>query len=188
MGEVVVSGPNVMLGYWNNAEATSAMIDEQGWLHTGDKARIENEHIYITGRLKDILVLSNGEKVPPADIELAISLDPLFEQVLVIGEGKPFLSVIITLEPSIWVDEIKTQGFDANDPDLLNSKHAQNFALGRIAETLKSFPGYTNVRAVALQDNQWTIEDGSMTPTMKLRRKIIIERNIEHIDNMYAGH
>ncbi|MEE8379983.1 MAG: AMP-binding protein, partial [Gammaproteobacteria bacterium] len=186
--ELLARSPSTMLGYWNNSEATSAMIDNDGWLHTGDKARIENEHIYITGRLKDILVLSNGEKVPPADIELAISLNPLFEQVLIIGENKPFLSVIITLEHNAWVKEMNAQGFDINDSELLNSKPVKRFVLDRIAETLTGFPGYTAVRAVTLQNKLWTIEDETMTPTMKLRRAIIIERNQQNIDEMYAGH
>ncbi len=186
--ELLARSPSTMLGYWNNTEATSTMIDNDGWLHTGDKARIENEHIYITGRLKDILVLSNGEKVPPADIELAISLNPLFEQVLIIGENKPFLSVIITLEHDTWIKEVNTQGFDLNDPELLNTKPVRRFALDCIAETLKGFPGYTTVRAVTLLNKLWTIDDETMTPTMKLRRAVIIERNQTNIDEMYAGH
>jgi long-chain acyl-CoA synthetase len=186
--ELLARSPSTMLGYWNNDEATSAMIDENGWLHTGDLARIEDEHIYITGRLKDILVLSNGEKVPPADIELAISLNPLFEQVLIIGENKPFLSVFITLEHDAWITEAKSQGFDINDPEYLKSKPVQQFVLDQIAENLKGFPGYTTVRAVTLLNELWTIEDGSMTPTMKLRRAVIIERNQSNIYEMYAGH
>ncbi len=186
--ELLARSPSTMLGYWNNTEATSAMVDSDGWLHTGDKARIEKDHIYITGRLKDILVLSNGEKVPPADIELAISLNPLFEQVLIIGENKPFLSVIITMEHESWTKEANIQGFDLNDSEILKSKPVRRFALDCIAETLKGFPGYTTVRAVTLLSELWTIDDGTMTPTMKLRRAVIIERNKENIDTMYAGH
>jgi long-chain acyl-CoA synthetase len=186
--ELLARSPSNMLGYWNNDEATSAIIDENDWLHTGDMALIKTEHIYITGRLKDILVLSNGEKVPPADIELAISLNPTFEQVLIIGENKPYLSVIITLEHDAWIKEAISQGFDLNDPEYLNSKPVRQFALDQIAENLKGFPGYTTVRAVTLLNELWTIEDGSMTPTMKLRRAVIVERNQEKIDEMYAGH
>ena len=68
--ELLIRSPSVMMGYWNQDEATRAAIDSDGWLHTGDKARIQDDHIYITGRLKEILVLSNGEKVPPADLNL----------------------------------------------------------------------------------------------------------------------
>jgi long-chain acyl-CoA synthetase len=86
----------------NNHAATAKMLDADGWLSTGDQARIEGRHLYITGRIKDILVLSNGEKVPPADMEIAIGFDPLFEQVLVIGEGRSYLTALLVLNADLW--------------------------------------------------------------------------------------
>ncbi|HEY0822214.1 MAG TPA: long-chain fatty acid--CoA ligase, partial [Ramlibacter sp.] len=89
--ELLVRGPIVMQGYWEDPEKTAATVDADGWLHTGDIGRIDDTgHVYIVGRIKDILVTSTGEKVPPADVELALGEDPLFEQVMVIGEGRPF--------------------------------------------------------------------------------------------------
>ncbi len=186
--ELLTRSPSVMMGYWNNPEATQAMIDKDGWLHTGDKVRIENNHIYITGRLKEIIVLSNGEKIPPADMEMAITLDPMVEQALVIGEGKPYLSVLVVLESETWKTEAEAQGFDVSDPSVLNSKPVCKWILDRIAPQLKDFPGYAKVRAVTLLDTPWSIDDGTMTPTMKLRRTIIIEKNKDGIENMYKGH
>lgn len=91
--ELLTRGPSVSLGYWHNPSATRALIDAEGWLHTGDQARIgPRGHITITGRLKEILVLSTGEKVPPADLERALAGSPLVEQALVVGDGRPFLS------------------------------------------------------------------------------------------------
>ena len=92
--ELLARGPGVMLGYWNNVEATRTAIDADGWLHTGDRACIESGRVYITGRLKDIIVLSNGEKVPPADAEAAILRDTIFEQVMLVGEGRPKLGLL----------------------------------------------------------------------------------------------
>lgn len=186
--ELLVRSPSNMLGYWHNPEATEAIIDTEGWLYTGDKARIESDHIYITGRLKDIIVLSNGEKVSPVDIEATISLDPLFEQVLIIGEGRPFLTAIITLKQEAWKNVSRLQKFKNQDTNDLTAKAVRHFVLARIAERLKGFPGYTSVRAVTLQHEQWTIDDATMTPTMKLRRAVIIERNLEIIEKMYQGH
>ena len=186
--ELLVRSPSNMLGYWNNPEATKEMIDSDGWLHTGDKAKIEDDHIYITGRIKDILVLSNGEKVPPADMELAITLDPLFEQALVIGEGKPFLSAIIVLDPDVWQKEASKQGYDLTDNETLKTKPVQRFILDRIKRRLKGFPGYANVKAVTLQEKQWSVEDGTMTPTLKLKRPVITERNEDAIRRMYQRH
>ncbi|MGH8718614.1 MAG: AMP-dependent synthetase/ligase, partial [Burkholderiales bacterium] len=100
---LLVKGPNVMLGYWNNPDATKAMFTADGWLNTGDTARIDSEgRVYITGRLKEIIVLSNGEKIPPVDMETAILRDPLFEQVLVLGEARPYLSVMAVLNQDKW--------------------------------------------------------------------------------------
>ena len=117
--ELLVKGPNTMLGYWNNHAATSQVIDPDGWLHTGDQARISNGHVYITGRIKDILVLSNGEKVPPADMEMAISLDPLFEQVMVVGEGRSFLSALVVLSADLWTGLAREYGLDPENPGSL---------------------------------------------------------------------
>ncbi|HNG36960.1 MAG TPA: long-chain fatty acid--CoA ligase, partial [Nitrosomonas sp.] len=95
---LLIRGPNVMLGYWNNPEATKAVISEDGWLNSGDIAQIDEQgRVTITGRLKDIIVTSTGEKVPPADMEAAILRDPIFEQVMVVGEGRSYLGALVVL-------------------------------------------------------------------------------------------
>jgi len=186
--ELLSRSPSVMMGYWNNSSATNEAIDEDGWFHTGDKGRLENNHIYITGRLKEIIVLSNGEKVSPADMEMAICLDPIIEQALVVGEGKPYLSVIAVLEPEALKAAAETQGFDAKSVTAMTEKNVQQWMLARIAECLKDFPGYAKVRSVCVSDAAWTIEDGVMTPTMKLKRSVIVEQNQSKIEKMYEGH
>ena len=90
IGELLVRGGNVMQGYWHNAEATRAVLLPDGWLRTGDVAELRDGHLYICGRVKDIVVMSNGEKLAPADAEMAIQRDGAFEQVLLVGEGRPF--------------------------------------------------------------------------------------------------
>ena len=87
-GELLVRGPNIMAGYWRNEAATRAALDTDGWLHTGDLAEIRVGKIFIRGRAEDIFVMSNGEKLPPQDVELAILHDPVFEQVMLIGSGR----------------------------------------------------------------------------------------------------
>jgi long-chain acyl-CoA synthetase len=101
---LLVKGPNVMLGYWNNPDATRATIDADGWLNTGDVAHISGTgHVYITGRIKEIIVMSNGEKIPPNDMELAILHDPLFDQVMIFGEARPYLVALAVLNPEVWL-------------------------------------------------------------------------------------
>lgn len=187
-GELLARGPNVMLGYWNRPEATAQMIDAEGWLHTGDTARIEDGRVYITGRLKEIIVLANGEKVPPADMELAIALDPLFEQIMVLGEGRPYLTALAVLNADAWRTLAAQCGLDPEDPASLRAEAAQTAVLERIGRCLSAFPGYAQVRRAALLLEPWTIEANLMTPTMKLRRREILEHHADLVDDLYEGH
>ena len=185
--ELLVKGPTVMLGYWGNEEATNDVIDSDGWFHTGDKAKIENEHIYITGRIKEIIVMSNGEKVPPADIELAIGSDSLFEQVIVLGEAKPFLTAIITIEEESWTALAKVLDVPVNASSLESEKVKAIF-LERINNQLTDFPGYTKIIRAHIVLKPWDIEGGLITPTLKLKRSKIIERYQKEIIELYHGH
>jgi len=185
--ELQVRGPGVMLGYWNNHAATARIIDREGWLATGDQARIEHNHIFITGRIKDILVLSNGEKVPPADMESAISLDPLFEQVMVIGEGRPFLSALLVLNPEHWPEFARGLGVDPDDPHALGGAGVRSAVQKRVTRLLKDFPGYAKIRQVYLGLEPWSVENGLMTPTLKVKRPQVVERFAAEIGAMYQG-
>ena len=185
----MIKGPNVMLGYWNNEEATRAMIQDDGWLNSGDTGRIgEFGHVFITGRLKEIIVLSNGEKVPPNDMEAAIARDPLFEQVILLGEGKPFLTVMTVLNADQWRELAAESGMDAGNEAVLRTEQAEQLVLRRVAAQITEFPGYAQVRRVTATLEPWTVENGLMTPTMKLRRAKVMEKFNAEIDGMYAGH
>jgi long-chain acyl-CoA synthetase len=185
--ELLVKSPGVMLGYWNNHAATSRMIDAEGWLHTGDQARIENNHIYITGRIKDILVLSNGEKVPPGDMEMSIALNPLFEQVMVIGEGRPYLSAMIVLSGEHWPQLAQRCGVDPMSPDSLSDQRVINTVMRDVKAALSDYPGYAKIRRVTLHLEPWTIDNGLITPTLKVKRAKVLERFAGQVDHMYAG-
>jgi long-chain acyl-CoA synthetase len=186
--ELLARGPSIMLGYWDNPEATAAVIDADGWFHTGDKARIENNHVYITGRLKEILVLANGEKVPPADMEMAIALDPLFEQVMVIGDARPFLTVVTVLNPEQWEGYARGMKLDPDDPATLLNPDLQQALCEKLSDHLSEFPGFAQVRGITCTLDPWTIDNGLITPTMKLKRNRIMEHFAADIDRMYAGH
>jgi long-chain acyl-CoA synthetase len=185
---LMIRGPNVMMGYWQNDEATKSMIDADGWLNSGDTARIdETGHVFITGRLKEIIVMSNGEKVPPIDIEAAISRDGLFEQVVLIGEGKPYLSVLTALQNEQWKELAAEKGFSA-EAAALRDERVQRELLARIAAQMKDFPGYAQVRRITATLDAWTVENGLLTPTLKLRRSRVMEKFQAELDNMYSGH
>ncbi len=187
--ELLVRSPGVMQGYWQRPEATAEAIDEAGWLHTGDKARLDDSgHLYITGRLKDIIVLANGEKVPPADMEMAITLHPLFEQVLVCGECRPYLAAVAVLNRGEWEKLARTRGLDPDDPAALNAPAVQEQVLAIMGQQLRAFPGYAQVRRVALTLEPWTVENGLLTPTLKPRRNRIMAHHEKEIEALYAGH
>jgi long-chain acyl-CoA synthetase len=187
-GELLVRSPGMMSGYLNDPQATANTIDGDGWLHTGDLADIRNGRLYITGRLKDIIVLSNGEKVPPEDMEMAIARDPLFEQVMVVGEGRPYLAALVVLNHGHWTELAKRHGLDPADPSALSNGQATDEACRRIAAMLREFPGYAQVRRCALMLEPWTIENGLLTPTLKQRRAKLTEKHGAEIARLYAGH
>lgn len=184
--ELLTRSPSVMLGYWNNHSATHERIDTEGWLHTGDQARIDNRHLYLTGRLKDILVMSNGEKVPPADMEMAIGADPLFEQALIVGEGRPYLAALLVLNPERWTALAQQFQLNPADPTSLNHLGAQQAVLARVAKQLYAFPGYAKVRRAALLLEPWSIENDLLTPTLKIKRNKVIERYSDLINSLYS--
>lgn len=185
--ELLVRGPNVMLGYWNNHAATAEAIDVDGWLHTGDQARIEDNHIFITGRIKDILVLSNGEKVPPADMEMAIALDPLFEQVMVVGEGRPYLTALLVLSPDLWPGLARELGVDPDDPQSLNDENLLGQVMRHLRSAMVDFPGFAKIRRARVMLEPWSIDNGLITPTLKVKRAQVLARYDDLVDDMYTG-
>ncbi|WP_428607881.1 AMP-dependent synthetase/ligase [Sedimenticola sp.] len=188
-GELLARGDAVMLGFWNNPQETARVIDENGWFHTGDVARIDaTGHVYITGRIKDIIVLANGEKVSPADMEIAIAMDALFEQVLVIGEGRPFLAALIVPQTEHWRNLAEGLGLDPDDPTAMRDKKVLDQVYRRIGDQLREFPGYAQIRKVVLLGEAWSVENGYLTPTLKTKRKLIIEHCDSFIREIYNGH
>ncbi|MBI3560983.1 MAG: long-chain fatty acid--CoA ligase [Gammaproteobacteria bacterium] len=184
--ELQARSPGIMLGYWNNPTATHAALTEDGWLRTGDKARIHHGRIYITGRIKDILVLSNGEKIPPADMEAAITFDPLFAQALIIGEARSYLAALVVLNAEPWYPFAQSQGVNPRDPRALQAPQIHLALLDRIANALREFPGYAKVRRVTPLLEPWTVENGLLTPTLKTKRQLIVQRWSEQVEGMYS--
>ncbi len=186
---LLVRGPSNMLGYWNNPEATAAVIDKDGWLNTGDTASIdEHGHITITGRLKEIIVMSNGEKLPPADMESAILRDRLFDQIAIYGEGRSYLVVLAVLNGEQWQVLAKQAGVRADMPESLSDARVEQLVLQRIMEQLKEFPGYAKVRRVSLTLEPWSIENGLQTATLKIRRAKVYAHYEKEIAHLYEGH
>ena len=134
-----------------------------------------------------IIVTSTGEKIAPIDVESAIVADPLFEQVILLGEARPFLSVIAVLNRDEWQKISTERGFKGDSSELIDHG-VQQVVLERIRAQLKGLPGYADVRRATVTFEPWTIENGMLTPTMKLKRAQVMEKFNAEIDRMYAGH
>jgi long-chain acyl-CoA synthetase len=185
--ELLTRSRCVMRGYWRNPEATRAVIEANGWFHTGDRASVdEHGHLHIVGRIKEIIVLNNGEKVPPADMESAILLDPLFDQALVVGEGQPYLATIVVLNADHWAALARQHGLDPGLPQSLNDATMTKLLLQRVAAQVKDFPGYAQIRRVSATLEAWTVDNGLLTPTLKMKRDPIAEKYKDTIRAMYA--
>jgi long-chain acyl-CoA synthetase len=186
--ELMVRGPSVMVGYWKRAAESAQAIEPDGWLHTGDQAELSSGRIYIRGRIKDIIVTSTGEKIAPVDVESAILDDAMFEQALVVGDGRPFIAALGVLDREKWTQQAVELGLAPSDPAALKSEAAQRWALARIAAAVKALPAYARPRAVALSLQPWTVAEGLITPTLKPKRPAIEQRFAAEIAELYRGH
>ena len=184
--ELLTRSRCVMRGYWKNEAATHDMIDADGWLHTGDKASVDARgHYTIIGRIKDIIVLSNGEKISPSDMEAAILLDPLFDQVMIVGEGRPYLVALLVLNAEQWPDFVQALGQEAT-PAALKTPPVLKALKLRVNERLKHFPGHTQIRHVIPDLEAWTTEGGLLTPTLKIKRNQVFQHYRSAIETLYA--
>ncbi len=184
--ELQVKGPSVMKGYWKLPQETADVFTEDGWFKTGDQAEIaDNGRIRINGRLKEIIVTSSGEKISPNDLELAIVADPLFEQIMVVGEGKPFITALAVVNDEEFAKLAKEVGADPNDPATYDRRDVRMLAIKRMRKAASSFPQYGVPRNIWLLKDHWTIDNGLMTVTMKLRRREINKRFKKQIEQLY---
>ncbi len=182
--ELQVRSRSVMQGYWKReADTAAAFVD--GWLRTGDQAAIEDGRIRILGRLKEIIVTSTGEKIAPADLEQAITSDPLFEQALAFGDNRPFIASVVVLSRSGWARLAGELQLAAEAPDSLRAPAAVAAVLQRIRALTHSFPHYAQPRAVVLSLEPWTSENTLMTPTLKLKRQNLMAHFAADIDRLY---
>ncbi len=182
--ELLVRGPNVMRGYWKREEDTNKAITE-GWLHTGDQAAIEQGRIRILGRVKEIIVTSTGEKIAPADLELAITADALFEQAYVFGDNRPFIACVVVLSRSEWRRLAGGLQLDPDTAESLQSSLARETVVQRVRDLTRSFPHYAQPRAVVLTLEPWTVENTLMTPTLKIKRNNLAAHFAAEISQLY---
>ncbi|MDO5094678.1 MAG: AMP-binding protein, partial [Propionibacteriaceae bacterium] len=187
-GEVLFRGPNVMTGYWNNAQATAEAIDADGWLHTGDAGYVDVDgYLVITDRIKDIIVTLGGKNVAPQPIEGLILADPLFEHAVLLGDNRPCVTLLV--KPSLpHVEELgKLMQWPGEVADWLRSSELAEELRRRVADLTAILPIQERPKATEVMDEDLTMDNGLLTPTLKVRRRQVEERFKELIDNMYEA-
>jgi long-chain acyl-CoA synthetase len=188
-GELSVRGPSIMLGYWKDEVATREVIDDAGWLRTGDKiSRLDTDRIYLVGRFKELLVTATGEKASPADIESRLRELPLIEQVMVVGEARPYLTALIVPQPGPLALLRAEIGLTEGDDSPAARDAIEGVLLRRCQDVLQNAPRNHWIVGVALVMHPWTTGSGLLTSTHKLRRCEIVRAHARDIERLYEGH
>lgn len=187
-GELLVRSPSLMSGYWQDEVSTRAALDEAGWLHTGDKvSRLCSDRIYLTGRLKDLIVMSTGVKAAPCEIESRLAAEPLFEQIVVLGESRPYLVALVVPEASRLAALRQELHLPAGFEDADSRAALEKALLARCRERLAELPASHQVKRLAWVA-PFTLANGLLTSTHKPRRAAIGRLHAAEIDRLYAGH
>ena len=186
--EIQVRSPSVMQGYWHRPEETAQIIRD-GWLCTGDVGEIDqNNQLRIRGRIKEIIVTSTGEKVPPVDLENALENDPLFTQVCVIGEDRPYITFLAVVDEKEWEVLAKRYDVDPKDPESYKKPVVRAAIMRRAKVAAAGFPHYALPRNVVISPEPWSVENGLLTPTLKIKRGPLCKKFAQEIEAMYAIH
>ena len=188
-GEVLTRGPHVMKGYWNNPDATSEVIDAEGWFHTGDIGALEDGFLRITDRLKNLLVTAGGKNIAPQPMENLAALSPYVAQVVMIGDRRAFPSMIVVPDFEVVGPWAKGQGLDPADrAALCLDPRVVSLIQEDVVGRLDEFARYELPKKFLLLPDEFTIENGMLTPTLKVKRKIVEQRYGEEIEGLYEGH
>jgi long-chain acyl-CoA synthetase len=188
-GELLLRGPSIMKGYFNREEETRESIDAEGWLHTGDVASIDGDgYISITDRKKEIIVLSGGKNISPANLETRLAADPHIAQVCVIGDRRKHLAALLVPNLENLSDYLAQNGLREKGPDeIVKSPAVRQLFQNKLREFNKPLSDVEAISAFSLVAQPFSQENGELTPTLKLRRKVVQEHYREAIEAMYRG-
>lgn len=187
-GEILCKGDNIMLGYYKNPEATTETIDNDGWFHTGDVGHMDDEnYLVITDRIKNLIVTSGGKNIAPAQLENALVMSKYIEQCLAIGDRRKFVSALIVPAQENLTAWAETQGLPSDDYKVLLA-HPQVTALfeAEVEKTMEGFARYEKIKKFALLSELWTISGGEITPSLKVKRKVVLEKNADQVEGIYS--
>ena len=186
-GEILIKGPQVMLGYYQDEEGTKEVFTDDGFLRTGDVGTIDDDgYLSITGRIKDIIITSGGKNVAPQNIEGSLKSSRFIEQISIIGDRRKYLSALIVPafdELRKWA-ESNGIAFDSNE-DLIKHEEILRLYEKEIEECTRDYAKVEQIRKFTLLPHEWSQNTGELTPTLKLKRKVVEEKYAREIEDMY---
>ena len=182
-GEIICRGENVMLGYYNNEAATREVIDENGWFHTGDIGEFDEDgFLRITDRKKNIIVTSGGKNIAPAPMEIALITSKYIEQVVVLGDRRNFVSALIVVAQETLSEWANEQGIDG---EIIQDERTDKLFENEVSKAMAGFAHYETVKKFKLVADEWSVESGELTPTLKVKRKVVEKKYADLIDSIY---
>lgn len=187
-GELLVRGGNVTAGYYKEPELTRETFDAEGWLHSGDIATIDEQgYIRIVDRKKEIIITAGGKNIAPSNIENMLKQKPLVGQACVIGDRRPFVSALIVLDPETTLAWAQQNDLPADLSVLAQHPKVQSVVQGYIDEVNQGLSQVERIKKFTIVPHEWTIDSGELTPTMKMKRRVVHEKYANLIEQMYRG-
>ena len=187
-GEICARGPNIMDGYYQRPEDTAAVLDADGWLHTGDVGTIDSDgFITITDRKKDLIITDSGENIAPQPIEGALKQDPLIEEACLIGDKRPFVTALLVPNQALVETLARKNGVSGDWRTVLGHQTVQGLFRDRVNTVNKTLPTPARIRQFRVLDQPFSQDRGELTPTMKVRRRHVLETRQEQIEAMYPA-
>lgn len=186
--EIQVKGGTVMTGYFNNPQATAEAFTDDGWFRTGDAGRIDSEgNLFLTERIKDLFKTSNGKYIAPQALEVRLGRDALFEQVAIIGDRRKFVSALIVPDYTILRKYAETHKMGhLSNKELAENPRIIDYVQSKIEELTRDLAPYERIKRFALLTEPFTVENGELTNTLKIRRRVVADRYANLIDSLYA--
>ncbi|HSM66596.1 MAG TPA: AMP-dependent synthetase/ligase [Ilumatobacteraceae bacterium] len=187
-GEILAKGPQVFVGYWNNPEATAEVIDDDGWFHTGDIGELDDDgFLRITGRKKELIVTAAGKNVAPAPLEDRLRAHPLVSQAVVVGDQRPFVAALITIDEAAFVDWASDVGLSARTvAEAADSAELRAAVREAVDEANLSVSRAESIREFAILPRDFSIDAEELTPTLKVRRSVVHRHCRAAIDSIYG--
>jgi long-chain acyl-CoA synthetase len=185
-GEILNRGPHICKGYWRNEEATRELIDDEGWLHTGDLGQMdEDSYLHITGRKKDIIITAGGKNLAPANLENDLKQSRWISQAVMYGDRRPFPVAIVTLDPEEIIPWAKEQGLPEDMSALAEDPKVNDMVQRVLDEANQKYAQVEQVKKFKILPRDLAIETGELTPTLKVKRNVVYERYADVFDRLY---